>query len=155
MTLADRMIVMNAGVADQIGVPLEVYNNPQSMFVGGFIGSPPMNFLKVGSFADNDAAGAKAVLDTLLGTKPADNITIGIRPEHITLGVGDAAMLDAQTRFVEPLGAETLVHLVLKTGEQITLRQDGALPLPDPGSDVHLTFDPQSVCLFDGTGKRI
>ena len=155
MTLADRMIVMNDGVADQIGVPLEVYNNPQSMFVGGFIGSPPMNFLTPETFAASEAGEAKALLERIRGDRHRDAATIGIRPEHLIISPADKAMLTAKTRFVEPLGAETLVHLVLKTGEHITVRQDGTTALPEPGSTAWLAFDLASACFFDTTGKRV
>ena len=65
MTLADRMIVMNDGIAEQIGAPLDVYNNPKTTFVGGFIGSPPMNFLSPETFAANEAKNAKTMLETI------------------------------------------------------------------------------------------
>lgn len=155
MTLADRMIVMKDGIAEQIGAPLEVYNNPQSMFVGGFIGSPPMNFLKPETFTTDGTQTAQEFITNTLGDQNSQTTTIGIRPEHITICPADQAVLKASYRYIEPLGAETLVYLVTDTGEHITVRQDGAEALPQQGSDCWLKFNENSACLFDASGKRI
>ncbi|MEQ9389800.1 sn-glycerol-3-phosphate ABC transporter ATP-binding protein UgpC, partial [Marinovum algicola] len=90
MTLADRMIVMNAGVADQIGAPLDVYADPATEFVAGFIGSPPTNFIDA-ALLDGERAGR-----------------IGIRPEHVRLA--EQGRIEAVVVYAEALGAETLVH---------------------------------------------
>ena len=135
MTLADRMVVMNAGVADQIGAPLDVYAAPQTTFVAGFIGSPPTNFL--------DAA--------RLGRGP-EGFQTGIRPEHLSLSAGGA--LKATVLYAEPLGAETLVHVLGEDGTQITVRQDGAEPLPPEGARVGLSWDTSKEMLFDANGMR-
>ena len=134
MTLADRMIVMNAGVADQIGKPLDVYANPATEFVAGFIGSPPTNFI--------DGA--------LLGSQAG---RIGIRPEHIELA--DTGLLMATVGYSEALGAETLVHLRAQDGSQITIRQDAALPIPHEGESRGVTWDEAHVMRFDQSGARL
>ncbi len=139
MTMADRMMVMNAGVADQIGKPLEVYENPQSQFVAGFIGSPATNFLSSEKFD---------------GAFP-DGTTIGIRPEHIKLCDATEAKLRGHVSWVEALGAETLVHLGLKNGENISVRQDGHLPKPAEGSEVPVSWSESDVMLFAPDGNRI
>ena len=136
MTLADRMIVMNAGVADQIGKPLEVYENPQTEFVAGFIGSPATNFMPSGSIGVN--AGK----------------TVGIRPEHIKL-TDSPTRLQARVAYCEALGAETLVHLRLPHGQLITVRQGGHLPLPSEGTDLWLGWDDAAMMVFGEDGKRI
>ena len=135
MTMADRMIVMNGGIADQIGKPLEVYANPATEFVAGFIGSPPTNFM------------TGALLGRSAETK------IGVRPEHIT--ISDAHRLKARVTYCEALGAETLVHLMVADGSKITVRQDASLPLPEEGSEVGLTWADADEMNFDPTGKRI
>jgi sn-glycerol 3-phosphate transport system ATP-binding protein len=134
MTLADRMIVMNAGVADQIGAPLEVYANPATEFVAGFIGSPPTNFF--------DAA--------LLGGNGA---RIGVRPEHVRLA--PSGQLSATVAYAEALGAETLVHLRAEDGTQITVRQEAGLPIPGEGEHHALSWSEAHVMRFDDTGTRI
>lgn len=136
MTLADRMIVMNAGKADQIGKPLEVYENPQTEFVAGFIGSPATNFMPSGSIGVN--AGK----------------TVGIRPEHIKLG-DSPTRLQARVAYCEALGAETLVHLRLPNGQLITVRQGGHLPLPSEGTDLWLGWDDAAMMVFGADGRRI
>ncbi|MCV2893174.1 sn-glycerol-3-phosphate ABC transporter ATP-binding protein UgpC [Lentibacter sp. XHP0401] len=135
MTLADRMIVMNAGKADQIGAPLEVYANPQTQFVAGFIGSPPMNFLP--SEMANDAPG---------GAK-----TLGIRPEHMRFA---RTGKEATVIYTEALGAETLVHVELKQGASATIRQNAAGPVPSEGAVVHLDWDAGDRLFFDSQGRR-
>lgn len=137
MTLADRMIVMNGGKADQIGAPLEVYANPQTEFVAGFIGSPPMNFLP----AD------------LVGAAPVAARRLGIRPEQIE--ITDApAQVSGTVLYTEALGAETLVHLTLADDTPATVRQDAVAPLPEEGSTVHLSWDEADQIFFDAEGRR-
>ncbi|MEM6578860.1 MAG: sn-glycerol-3-phosphate ABC transporter ATP-binding protein UgpC [Pseudomonadota bacterium] len=133
MTLADRMIVMNAGVADQIGAPLDVYANPTTEFVAGFIGSPPTNFI--------DA--------TLVGGQAG---RIGVRPEHISLAA--SGNLTATVGYSEALGAETLVHLRSADGSQITVRQEAGLPIPDEGETRHLAWAEENIMHFDANGLR-
>jgi sn-glycerol 3-phosphate transport system ATP-binding protein len=133
MTLAERMIVMNAGNMEQFGTPEEVYHRPASTFVASFIGSPPMNLLK-------DAQGGRA------GT-----IT-GIRPEH--LDVVDSGW-EVRTETVELLGAERLIYGRLN-GEQIIVRiEEGQ---PSPAADQVIRVRPREGRLhrFDAaSGKRI
>ena len=111
MTLAERMIVMNAGRMEQFDTPEAVYNRPASTFVAAFIGSPPMNLLR---HAPGVAAGR----------------ILGIRPEHMDLTPGQGWTLTAET--VELLGAERLVHARLGD-ETLTLRLDEAVAAPRPG----------------------
>ena len=139
MTLADRMIVMNAGVADQIGAPLEVYANPKSAFVAGFIGSPPTNFIDASQTAEL-ASGASQ---------------LGIRPEHITVTGADQGRVAGTVLYAEPLGAETLIHCTLAGNQQITVRQDGELPIPSERQEVGLAWDAAVEMLFDAGGKRL
>src|SRR3954471_18811618 len=133
MTLAQRMIVMNAGRMEQFGTPEEVYHRPASTFVASFIGSPPMNLLK-------DAQGGRA------GT-----IT-GIRPEH--LDVGDSGW-EVRTETVEMLGAERLVYGRLGA-EPIIVRIEENRPVPAPEQVIRVKPREDRLHCFDaGTGKRI
>ena len=134
MTMADRMVVMNGGIADQVGEPLDVYANPATEFVAGFIGSPPTNFLS----AD------------ILGR--SDDTKIGVRPEHTRLS--DSGSLQARAAYSEALGAETLVHLKCADGTQVTVRQDAASAIPQEGSEVGLDWDPANEMRFDSSGRR-
>ena len=134
MTLADRMIVMNAGVADQIGAPLEVYANPLTEFVAGFIGSPPTNF----------------IASNLVGEQSG---RIGVRPEHIQLA--DAGKVSATVGYAEALGAETLIHLKTNDGAQITVRQDANVAIPNIGETRALAWDDAHVMRFNENGARV
>jgi sn-glycerol 3-phosphate transport system ATP-binding protein len=136
MTLAQRMIVMNAGRAEQIGAPLEVYANPATTFVASFIGSPPMNLIP-------QQRNGKAVL-------------LGIRPEHLEPCAERDATLVPEIDLIEPLGADTLVYgrLASASGARIAVRLHssmnavaGRLPLRYDPAQAHY-FDPES-------GKRL
>ncbi|MBW4709405.1 sn-glycerol-3-phosphate ABC transporter ATP-binding protein UgpC [Roseobacter sp. YSTF-M11] len=137
MTLADRMIVMNGGIADQIGAPLEVYANPATEFVAGFIGSPPTNFLK-----------AQSAEVTIPGA-----VTLGIRPEHLLL-TSEPSPVAGTVLYSEALGAETLVHLRLPDASLVTVRQGATEPLPAEGTSAGLTWDASEQMLFDAEGRR-
>jgi sn-glycerol 3-phosphate transport system ATP-binding protein len=162
MTLADRLIVMNAGVADQIGTPMDVYDRPASVFVAGFIGSPSMNFL-----AAKVAAGGKAVEIAGLGVSgvalplarptsasPGTAVALGIRPEHL-LPAPDGP-LEFTIEMAEPLGADTLLHGHFGDArELVTVRQGGHV-LANAGEKRRFAADPANLHLFDSqTGKRI
>jgi len=140
MTLADRMIVMNAGVAEQIGRPLDVYANPATLFVAGFIGSPPMNVLS------HEIRAGRGALDP--------GAVIGIRPEHINLVAPGAGLIDFDVAFCEPLGAETLVHGVTAAGDKLVVRIDGEVKVPADGARVGLAIDPARILAFDASGRR-
>ncbi len=156
MTLADRMIVMNAGEADQVGTPMEVYKDPRTAFVAGFIGSPPMNFLPATTFAPG--GGNDGLLKGLTANPAAagnNRPTIGIRPEHLRLCDGADGRLSGTLQYSEILGAESLIHLVLGDGVMLTVRQSGNAAVPEVGEKCHVTFDDADVCFFDSDGKRI
>ncbi|MFO1087161.1 MAG: sn-glycerol-3-phosphate import ATP-binding protein UgpC [Reyranellaceae bacterium] len=162
MTLADRLIVMNAGIADQIGTPMDVYDRPASTFVAGFIGSPAMNFLAAKVSADRrsvDVVGTGAAAITLpLGrttTAAAGTpVALGIRPEH--LHPADDGALAFDVELAEPLGADTLLHGRFgEARELVTVRQSGHV-LAKPGEKRRFKAEPGHLHLFDSnTGKRI
>jgi sn-glycerol 3-phosphate transport system ATP-binding protein len=156
MTLANRMIVMNAGRAEQIGTPMEVYENPATLFVAGFIGSPAMNFLP--ARADGGArftllAGGSLV--AAVGGAPAGAaVSVGLRPEHLRPAAAEDALLSGTVEMVEQLGADTLIH-VGHGADTIIARMPHELRF-EVGTTIHLTADPERVFLFDAeTGARI
>jgi len=156
MTLAQRMIVMNAGRAEQIGTPMEVYQNPATLFVAGFIGSPAMNFMEaraVGGWGFSLLAGGTATA-AIGGAEAGRAVTVGIRPEHLRLaGPGDA-MVSGTVEMVEQLGADTLLHIGHGAATIIARLPHGIHP--ELGSTLHLAADPSTVFLFDtATGARI
>jgi len=153
MTLADRMVVMNDGVVEQVGSPLEVYHNPATTFVAGFIGSPPMNFFHLSgkhaiTAADTtEQAGSKAF--------PPSAALIGIRPEHLRLCPPGSGLCDAEVAFFEELGAGTLVHLRTRSLENYILRMESAHAPPALASTVGLTAAAEHRFFFDQQGRRI
>ncbi|MGH8849573.1 MAG: sn-glycerol-3-phosphate import ATP-binding protein UgpC [Casimicrobiaceae bacterium] len=155
MTLAQRMIVMNAGRAEQVGTPMEVYQNPATVFVAGFIGSPAMNFI------DGKSEGnGRIVLDgggsVVVPNAPATGrkVTIGIRPEHLTPSKPSEANLVGSVEVIEALGADTLIHVTV-AGRQVIARLPDGMPA-EVGAPIALAADRDRVYLFDAdTGARL
>ena len=163
MTLADRLIVMNAGVAEQIGTPMEVYDRPASIFVAGFIGSPAMNFLaaKVGDRQPRRRAGERrraACHPAARGGRPraapGTPVMLGLRPEHM-LPSSDGP-LEFQIDMAEPLGADTLMHGRFGDArELVTVRQGGHVKA-QPGEKRRFSIGATRLHLFHSqTGRRI
>jgi sn-glycerol 3-phosphate transport system ATP-binding protein len=153
MTLAQRMLVMNAGKVEQMGTPDEVYLRPASTFVAGFIGSPPMNLL------EGSARGNTFAIDGLELALPSPppregEGLLGVRPEHLEVATHDDGWPFA-VEVVETLGAERLVHG--KLGAQgLTLRISGTDAPPTIGERLHLRPDAARLHWFDPTsGRRI
>jgi len=136
MTLAHRMIVMNAGRAEQIGAPLEVYARPASTFVASFIGSPPMNLIP-------QQRNGRAVL-------------FGIRPEHLEPCTEGQAMLSLDVDLVEPLGADTLVYGHVPSAGGGTARIAARLPSSFVPTAQRLSFryDAANAHYFEPEGGR-
>jgi sn-glycerol 3-phosphate transport system ATP-binding protein len=157
MTLADRLIVMNAGHAEQVGAPLEVYERPASVFVAGFIGAPAMNLLHARVAGGRAIAGAAALpLPQAAGLGEGREIDWGVRPEHVELAPG-AADADAEVAvdLVEALGADTLVHARLADGGALTLRLPGTTRVRE-GDRLPLRLPPAALHAFDAaSGRRI
>ncbi|WP_343079547.1 ABC transporter ATP-binding protein [Ostreiculturibacter nitratireducens] len=133
MTLADRIVVIREGWVEQIGSPMELYNDPDNQFVAGFIGSPAMNFLPAGP----------------LGAKGA---TLGIRPEH--LRVEEGGRIRGRIEHIERLGADTHLLVTETGGEILTVRMFGQHDFP-VNTMVELDFDDAQAFLFDAKGARI
>lgn len=158
MTLADRMVVLNAGKIEQIGTPAEVYARPASAFVAGFIGQPPMNLLQVrksGSkliLAEDDTE-TVFCLHLPAETLPEDFV-LGIRPEHLHPAAPDQAYFNAQVRIVENLGHD--VHAYASVGRQEIIVRLPATHHASHGVQLPLCVDPRNLhCFESGTGKRL
>jgi multiple sugar transport system ATP-binding protein len=154
MTMADRIVVMNEGVVEQIGTPLELYDRPRNLFVAGFIGSPAMNMLG-GRIVEGNFVAADGTRIPLGGRAPAGSdgkaVTLGIRPEHFKL---DANGMPAEIVVIEPTGSETQVAARL-AGHDITgvFRERISV---GPGETLRITPDPAAMHLFDAaTGMRL
>ena len=152
MTLAQRMIVMNAGRIEQIGTPEMVYGKPASTFVAGFIGSPPMNLLPGQADGSRFSLGGETLLLPAAAPR-AGALTLGVRPEHVE--IADQGSWPMKVEMLEMLGAERLVYGQLG-GERFTLRIDATLMPPAPGAVVKLHVEPKHLHWFDaGTSQRV
>jgi multiple sugar transport system ATP-binding protein len=134
MTLADKIVVLNAGLIEQIGAPLELYNHPANLFVAGFIGSPTMNFI-AGEMAER-----------------ANAATLGIRPEHIDLAPDGP--WTATLSHAEHLGADTMLYLESPDLGALTVRIDGDVPVAI-GETLRFSPEEDKIHRFDGQGRRI
>ena len=152
MTLAQRMLVMNAGVMEQIGTPEAVYAKPATTFVAGFIGSPPMNLLRGRAEGTRFSIGSQSL--ALPHAAPRDGeLVLGARPEH--LAIDDAGPWPMQVEMIEMLGAERIVYGEVG-GELFTVRVDGTHVPPKAGSTVRLRIDAAHLHWFDAaSGHRI
>jgi sn-glycerol 3-phosphate transport system ATP-binding protein len=156
MTLAQRMIVMNAGRAEQIGTPMEVYQNPATLFVAGFIGSPAMNFMpaKVENGGSLSLQAGGVVTRPNGSLEPGRAVTVGVRPEHMRPSDAGDAIVSGPVEMVEELGADTLLHIG-HGGATIIARLPHGVH-PGVGSAMQLAADPSHVFLFDSaSGTRI
>jgi sn-glycerol 3-phosphate transport system ATP-binding protein len=149
MTLAQRVIVMNAGLIEQIGTPETIYRAPESTFVASFIGAPPMNLMPV------RAEGSRLVRESFELDLPADvprdgELIMGVRPEHARF---DDHGWPMTVELVELLGAERLIHGRLADAPFI-VRTDARLASPSPGQIVGLQIAPESLHWFDPTTQK-
>ncbi len=134
MTLADKIVVLRDGRVEQVGSPMELYNNPANQFVAGFLGSPAMNFLQ------------KAPLNIPEGG------AIGIRPEHLRLSA--TGRIKGTVKHVERLGGDTNLLVTTEHGERLTVRifgQDGT----QIGAHISLDFDDDKAFAFDSDNQRV
>ncbi len=135
MTMADKIVVLNAGNVAQVGSPLELYNNPDNVFVAGFIGSPRMNLL------DGELA------------QKRNAATIGIRPEHLRLSK-DQGDWRGTVNVAEHLGSDTFLHVNMDNGTVITARADGEFGVHH-GDTVFMTPDPARIHRFGADGLAL
>ncbi len=152
MTMADRIVILNGGRIEQIGTPMELYHQPQTRFVAGFLGSPSMNFLPVDVAGDIiRLPGGGALVRPGVRQGPAE---LGVRPERIRVVEHEAqANLRGMVSVLEPLGADTLITVMCE-GHKVVARLPGdtLLRLSEP---VLLALEPEAIILFDPkTGLR-
>jgi len=157
MTMADRIVVLNAGDIAQVGAPLELYHKPRNLFVAGFIGNPKMNFLPVTCTDVSDAgvtvefAGQSLLVPVekrqyIVG-KP---LTLGIRPEHLHLDAGDVS-ISVTPAVIERLGINTIAYANLSSGEPFCALLPGATPV-QAGTEIKIGVKAEDCHLFDVDG---
>ena len=153
MTMADRMIVMNEGVAEQIGTPLEVYETPRTLFAAQFIGSPAMNLVE-GTAANGKVTLRNGVIMET-GSNAEGDVWVGMRPEHLSTDTGGLLQFDFS--LIEPLGANSLLHGSLKgLDAPFSVSLPGVYRPDSLSGSINLSIQSKNVHLFDrGSGLRI
>jgi len=156
MTMADKIVVMRDGRVEQIGAPLDLYDNPGNVFVAGFIGSPSMNFVHGTIVSEGGVKGFRSD-DGLMLPLPETTategqaVTYGIRPEHIGVGEGG---IPVNVVVVEPTGSET--QIFARAGKDLIDAIVKDRIAARPGAEIGFVIDPANVHLFDrATEKRI
>jgi sn-glycerol 3-phosphate transport system ATP-binding protein len=154
MTMADLLVVMNKGVIEQIGAPMEIYRTPMSVFVATFIGSPPMNILEATSLGDGVVSieGHRLLIDQALSLPAGHKVKIGIRPEHLSV---QADGFTIHVELVESLGAHQIIHATW--GQQKLAMQVETDRVPaQSGQALVVGCAPQHLHVFDAqTGQRL
>jgi sn-glycerol 3-phosphate transport system ATP-binding protein len=147
---------MNLGMVEQIGRPIEVYDDPASLFVAGFIGSPAMNFLPGRRSGDGVDIGEGVVvpLPAQMRAQAPEAVTVGVRPEHLVADGAEGLRIPFRIETIEALGADSLLHGAFGQGTLVA-RVDGHAT-PDPGSTLSFALMPGRVYFFDtASGKRL
>jgi multiple sugar transport system ATP-binding protein len=159
MTMADRIVVLRAGVIEQVGTPLELYNSPANTFVAGFIGSPKMNLLeaRVTEVGPTGAilvfsGGSSLTVPSRADLTSGRRLTVGLRPE--SLGVSEAGTINGIVDVVEHLGSETLVYVNIGIGGLVTVKLDRLSPVV-VGDALRLDAVNGTPLLFDEDGKAL
>ena len=167
MTLADRVVVMNHGVIEQVGAPQELYHNPATRFVAGFIGSPAMNFIPATLEQASGALNLRVQDGPVLAVPAARTaryqgwagkpVLLGLRPEHLTdaehTSRPDLALFQATPEVVEPMGMETLAYLSI-AGAEVCARLDPTVPAA-PGQALTLAADMNRMHLIDPATDKV
>jgi multiple sugar transport system ATP-binding protein len=135
MTMADKIVVLNAGRIEQVGSPLDLYRSPRNVFVAGFIGSPRMNLIEGLEAAKQNA------------------VTLGVRPEHIRISKTEGTW-KGTVGVTEHLGSDTFIHVQVDGVGKITVRTDGDFST-EFGQQVYLTPEPARLHRFDANGQAI
>ncbi len=160
MTLADRIVVLNAGKIEQVGSPLELYEHPDNLFVAGFIGSPKMNVIEAEVLAATERMAlvklvSGAHIEVSVDASRAqvgDKVSLGVRPEHLRIG-GEANTVKATVTFVESLGGATFAYCAFPGVEDaLTCEFDGRTRV-NAGDDLNLHIPPDAGYLFDAAGR--
>jgi multiple sugar transport system ATP-binding protein len=163
MTMGNRIAIMRSGKLQQVGTPLEVYEQPANLFVAGFIGTPPMNFVPA-TLADGGATvvasgfrlAVPAALRAATALRDGQKVVLGIRPENIREAARDGAgvTVKARVEFVEPLGHEVIVHG--RIGDDLLVAKVDPHRSPEMGNEMQLVIETEAVHLFDaGTEQRL
>ena len=157
MTMADEIVVLDQGIISQSGGPMELYNNPSNLFVGGFIGSPKMNFINTKILSSNtkgtkvDLFGSSDIVipKTSKTSSSGDQVTLGVRPEHLLVNKKSSSSWESKVFVVEKLGSGTFLYLE-KEGEPLVVETEGDSNIK-VGDTVKVGFSASRCHLFDSS----
>ena len=153
MTLADKIVVLRGGHVEQVGRPMDLYDNPQNLFVASFIGSPSMNFFDGENNKSGVSIGGKKAIS--VAPKGVDTVKVGIRPENLEQCAAKDAVLSGKMELIEQLGDHVLIHLTQENGPEFVVKQESA-PTEKRGSILHYKVDKDKIHMFDTqTEQRI
>lgn len=156
MTMADRVVILEGGIVQQVGAPLEVYRRPNNKFVAGFIGSPAMNFFHVQVEKEADVCTLKSELLSIplseelthkLTNYIGKEIILGIRPQEMEVATSEDKMIEGIVEVIEPFGAETYIDLNM-AGSKVTARLEPT-ENPTKGNSFYLKAEYKSLYFFD------
>jgi multiple sugar transport system ATP-binding protein len=162
MTLADRLVVLNAGHVEQVGAPLDVYHRPRTRFAAGFLGSPRMNFIATdvaeitGTGVTVKLAGGSVTVPVVGdGLAAGDTVTLGIRPEHVRITAAGQAPLSAAIQLIENLGDHAILHLdrEQQDGGRVLAKVDKA-PAAE-GQPIGFELPADECHIFDAKGNAL
>jgi multiple sugar transport system ATP-binding protein len=162
MTMADKIVVLQGGIVEQVGSPLDLYHHPKNQFVAGFIGSPTMNFIdaQIQSVqAESVTVGlpggsSVSVLVKGQGHRTGDKVTLGVRPEHLLEGGGGDGQLTGKVLVVERLGGATYLYVQIAGDKTITAEVDGNSPVK-VGDAIKLGIQGETCHLFGADGLSL
>jgi multiple sugar transport system ATP-binding protein len=161
MTMADKIVVLNKGLIEQVGSPLELYHRPNNLFVAGFIGSPKMNFIVSRAEQLNGELGIhlqerlQLVWENVAApVHSGESVTLGIRPEHLLIDQTSDATWTGTVRLAEYLGSETMIYLTGVDGSELAVKADG-LAKVKIGETHHIGIPKRACHVFDKNGHAI
>jgi multiple sugar transport system ATP-binding protein len=166
MTLGQRIVVFNGGRIEQVGTPHELYNHPANLFVAGFLGTPKMNFIP-GQVVATDGGGVRvllpggavvAVADATAGPQPGDQVTLGVRAEHLAIAAPgrNDNVIDVGVGHVEYLGDLSIVYATLAgVPEMIAVKQAAEAAPLHAGSRARVHLPPSRCLLFNADGRAL
>jgi len=160
--LADKVVVLHGGHIEQVGSPMELYHHPDNKFVAGFLGMPKMSFLD-GVVAATAETGVEVELNSGVrlevpvqpdGVKAGDKVSLGVRPEHMTVNTDGSGQMKGRIDVSEQLGSDTYCYVKTLANEAITVRTPGGYA-GTFGDEITLDLDLSQCHLFDKDGQAI
>ena len=149
MTMADRIVVLRDGRIEQVGLPLDLYNNPANRFVAGFIGAPQMNFLEGRIERSRLSLNCGLTRDVQLAARSDGRVTLGIRPEAIGVSLDGTGDMQIKVRNFEQLGSVTYIYGTFENGERLTVQLGEQIPL-QRNQTIGVTLPTDRFHVFDG-----